>query len=485
MNKSINNFDNVKNQVEKLNINEESQTLHSAKLRNIFNTNNLNIPSLGLSKKNINSNLLIAKQNNMNQCIFSNKEIKKHINDEDKNLTLNNNKNLINKITVPIDNKINIYRNRLLINNTIINKDRISFSENKKKSELKEESTNTYNNYLYLQDINESDTLNYRNPIINSKGRFKRGINYNTESKKILKTNNYYNNFSIANEKEKEKEKEKKHFNNKNKNYFSQRNMLITNIDKSPSHNISPKSAVRDILIDNSNIISVEETNKNRLKYYIDMYNYHLIQSIIQNKSNYFNMKNTNIFPFQLFKFNNNNNLNNFYNNINVNSFSIRELYRYMNRDNFLSHSNFKKNKKTQKKKKKKSFELKTAKNNNKINIKKKFNLTNLQYDLDIEKNKNKLDDLLPRKKLLNLNIIKKTKNLKNDELLYFKRNKIVGNYFQNLLRKNKNKNCIKDDILEIGLINSSPKLKIGKKKGINDLNENKDRNKKTELTKI
>ena len=136
-----------------------------------------------------------------------------------------------------------------------------------------------------------------------------------------------------------------------------------------------------------------------------------------------------------------------------------------------------KKNKNSHKKKKKQSFELKAIKNNIKVNIKKKCNLTNLQYDFDTEKNKNKLDNLILRKKYTNLDTYKNIKN--DDEFQYFKRKKFVGNYFENLIRRNKNN--IKNDILEIGLINSSSQVKIGKSKE-NDLNE---KNKQSELTKI
>ena len=476
MSKNIVNNDD--NKLEKTKFNKEIQTIRSAKLRNNFNAKNLNIPQLDLNKNLINNNLIISKENNRNKCIFSNNEIKKHINDEDKNLTLNNNnENLINKITIPFDNKIKNYRNRLLINSINSIKDRIYYSVNKKKKEvnkeLKEESTNTYSNNIFLQDINDSNSLSPGELLINSKGRFRNNIINDTQNKRFLKTRNNFKNYFIPKEKE-------NFFKKNNKNYFSQSNMLITNIDKTPTHNNSVKSNVRDIVIDNSNIKNYEEANKNRLKYYIDIYNYHLIQSIIQNRSNYFNMKNTNIFPFQLFKYinkNNDFNINGFLYNINANSFSIRELYRNMNKENYASHSNFKKNKNSHKKKKKQSFEFKAIKNNIKVNIKKKCNLTNLQYDFDTEKNKNKLDNLILRKKYTNLDTYKNIKN--DDEFQYFKRKKFVGNYFENLIRRNKNN--IKNDILEIGLINSSSQVKIGKSKE-NDLNE---KNKQSELTKI
>ena len=205
MSKNIVNNDD--NKLEKTKFNKEIQTIRSAKLRNNFNAKNLNIPQLDLNKNLINNNLIISKENNRNKCIFSNNEIKKHINDEDKNLTLNNNnENLINKITIPFDNKIKNYRNRLLINSINSIKDRIYYSVNKKKKEvnkeLKEESTNTYSNNIFLQDINDSNSLSPGELLINSKGRFRNNIKNDSQNKRLLKTRNNFKNYFIPKEKE-------------------------------------------------------------------------------------------------------------------------------------------------------------------------------------------------------------------------------------------------------------------------------------------
>ena len=257
-------------------------------------------------------------------------------------------------------------------------------------------------------------------------------------------------------------------FNKINKNYYSQSYMLT------PNNNNSKLDYIRDILLDN-NIKSCNEINKNHYKYYTNLYNFNLAQSTLQNKGFFFNIKNMSNLPFQ--KTNNNNipNFNNelkinsyFYNlnNVNnINNFSIRELYRNLNSENYSSYSHLiNKNKKNNKKKRaKKSFEYKINNNNNNNNIsKRKFNLTNLQYDCKSAKNKYAYENLFLTKRYTHLNFYKNIKSDLKGEYHCFKRKKNIGNYFQNLLKK-KNINDIKDDILDIGLINSSSQQKIGK----------------------
>ncbi len=127
---------------------------------------------------------------------------------------------------------------------------------------------------------------------------------------------------------------------------------------------------------------------------------------------------------------------------------------------------------KENKKKKKKTFEIKIKKEDIKYNTKKKFNLTNLQYEYQKDKNNIILDNTILRKKSLISNTFK---NKYDDK--YFKRKKILGNYFNNFFRKKDNniiKDEIKDDILDIGLTNSSSQIKINNKFNLNKENRNK-----------
>ena len=286
--------------------------------------------------------------------------------------------------------------------------------------------------------------------------------------------NNYLDNKEkINNIKEKEKEKDKNNNtidNNKLNNFFSK------------------SKYVNDVIIDNH---ITKNNHKPISKFSLDAYNYQIMQSIIQDRSNYFTIKNLNYFPFHYYGLNNNRyilndrndvNLNYYFTNVN-NNFSLRELYRDMNNANYLFLSPFKKNKEKKyikKKKKKKSVELKLAKpKENKDNYfsKKKFNLANVQYDMDkYKENKNKINNekTVLRKKTEKINLNNNNKDL---FLQYFTNKKSIGKLYDNIYRK-KNKNSIKDDndILETGLTNSSSQIKIKGNKGLNKYYENKNK---------
>ena len=494
MNKDVVNINiNIKNnqnkENEKIKINQEiNQKIYIA-----YKGDKTNIPPLILNHKYINDSKINNHDNKImesNKSIFSNMEIKKHINNEDSKYNRNYNihsakKMNIKNIIIPEDNKkkeLNFNMSLKKNINNIINNNKAFFSEKKKKKELKEQSTNTSNyNNLYLNDNYDNENL----CLLNSKDSFREEKNYNLLNKKCMKTsNNLYSNLYII--------ENPNLFNKNNKNCFSQSNMLITNINKNtPKNNFSKLNNIRDVIIDNNNIKSYEEINKNNYKYYADIYNYNMAQTPIQNKGNFFSMKNITFFPFQILNSNNNRNILNNNNELNINSFyynnnnfSIRELYRNLNSENYSSYSHLiNKNKKNKKKNIKKSYELKINKNNNN-NSKRKFNLTNLQYEFKQDKDINIYNNLFLTKRYTNLNFYKNLKKDTKNKYPYYKRKKIIGNYFENVLnKKNKNNNNINDDILEIGLINSSSQTKINKKNSLNYLIGNK--NKNIEIVKI
>ena len=465
----------------KIELNKENEIKKNIIINNLYKEDKTKIPSKIFKKKCINDLKFCKIIDYNNKCLFDNKEIKKYINDEDKKLHRKNNINSAKKINIKNIKNIKIFENnkknalnnnkslpyKVLNknNNDLIDDRKITFSEKRSKIELKEQSTNTSNNYLILNDINNDNDNNLYsiNPTICPKEQLREENNY-LNNKQFMKTNNNINKYLCS-------IKNLNIFNKINKNYFSQSYMLT------PNNNYSKLDYIRDILIDN-NIKNSNEINKNRFKYYTHLYNFNLAQSILQNKGLFFNMKNTNNLPFYIVKTNNNNNnlnfnnelnINNYFCNLNnlnnINNFSIRELYRNLNNENHSPHSHLNnKNKKNNKKKRiKKSFEYKIKKNNNN-NSKRKFNLTNLQYDYKSDKNKYPYENLFLTKRYTHFSFNKNIKNDIKDEYHYFKRKKSIGNYFENLLKK-KNINDIQDDILEIGLVNSSSQQKIEKKK--------------------
>ena len=428
----------------------------------------------------------ILKENNfsLNRCIFSNIEIKKHIKDnKNDNIDGDNNLNLSDKmINLKYMNNSYYSKNRNYKNNNSLNiykniiSKNSSYSPYKNRNESKDDSLIKHSNNLLFQEIKE-DKLYVTTPKICSKGSFRINKNFfNPDNKKLklLKINDEIN-----------IETKKTQNSNTNK----------------PNNFIFPKTKViNDILIDNNTIRTNYLENKKKSNLYLDVY-YHIIKSIIQKKGNFFGNKKINYLPFQLYKFTHTRNnlydkdeikINNYYNNINNNNFSLRELYRTMNNDNYFFYSPFKKNKNKKiktKKKEKKSFKLKIIKNDiekSQENSKKKtFNLKNLQYDFykSNQDKKFEFDKTILRRKNIYLNKYINLKNKDDDYLQFFKTEKIISNLYDSIFRKKNNiKN--KKDILENGLTNSSSQIKINNKNGLNKYIENKNLRNKIQISK-
>lgn len=448
-------------QIEKNYFNKRNR-IQSTKMRDHLTRIKINVSPIKQSKDNIIENRKLSlkeKPNQMSRCIFSNVELKKYINEE-------NNQN--NKSNNSLNNSRNIIS------------EQISFSEDSgNKKEMKEDSIKSHGNNPFYER-----NFYITTPKIWSKGSFKTKKNifkYENKKFKLLKKNKQNNYLETKEKINIIKEKGKDKINN--------------TIDNNLSNNFYLKSKyVNDVIIDNHIIQSNEEPSKKYSNFCIDAYNYHIMQSIIQDRSKYFTIKNLNYFPFQYYRLSNNRyvlndrndiNLNYYFTNVN-NNFSLRELYRNMNNENYLILSPFKKHKGKKyfkKNKKKKSVELKLSrqKDNKDNNIsKKKFNLANVQYELDKNKeNKNRLeiDKTVLRKKTEKINLYNNNKDL---FLQYFTNKRLIGKLYDNLYgNKNNNKNNIKDDdILETGLTNSSSQIKINGNKGINKFFDNKNKNK-------
>ena len=332
------------------------------------------------------------------------------------------------------------------------------------------------NNSLFQEII--EDKFYITTPKICSKGSFRINKNFfspDNKKLKLLKIND-----EIYNETKKNQN------NNTNK----------------PNNFTFPKTKViNDILIDNNNIRTNYQENKKKSKLYLDIYNYHIIKSIIHKKGKFFENKKINYLPFQLYKFRNNRNIlynkdeiniNNYFNNINNNNFSLRELYRTMNDENHFFYSPFNKNqnkKNNKKKKEKKSCKLRIIKRDIEKNIennkKKIFNLTNLQYDFDKSNQEKKFEFVKTIRRRKNINLNKKINlgNKNDDYLQFFKIEKIISNLYDNIFKKNNNiKN--KKDILENGLTNSTFQIKINNKNDLNKYIENKNLKNKIQISK-
>ena len=486
----------VNDQKENIELSKQNEIIKPEKIKTKSSGKKNNMLRFKLSKKHLTNKLLSHCR-----CIFSNIEIKKYIKNQDINKMndqidkekASKKNNNINDFSFSNSNSNNNNRSKSLNDSKNKKQNNISFSEYNNKKELKEQATNTYSN-LNINATNDNNNNNNENnnndndanniynstPKINSKRNFNKEKYYHIldNNKKEFKKHN--NQLNEKNEKYNIVDINLKPINKRTINMCTQSKMLITNLEKNSAKNIfSDSKYIKDILIDNNNIQNYNEMNKNqyKLNFYNDIYNYNIIQSILQNKSNFFNIK---LFPFNTRNMLNDNNV--LYMN-NFNSFSIRELYRNLNNCNstYSSHSPLgNKNKRNNRKKKvKKLFELKISKedNDNNNNIKKKFNLTNFEYQL----NKKKLvfENMLLNKKKTNYNDFKH-----KHEDKYFKRKKIKGNCFNNFLKKKDDNIIIKDDILDIGLTNSSSQIKIFNKHNLNKIIDNKNNKNKIAITK-
>ena len=340
-------------------INTKDKRIKSTKIKYKINRVKVEFFPLTISEKNLNNNSF-KKDNNINKCTFSNKELQKHINNKYDGYTLkklNGTKN----ISMSKNNKNRKIRNKTLNNNDNIIVTHLSYSPNKNKRELREKSTNTDN-------INTSlnNNLYISNPITNSNGSFTEEKRKYIKNKRLIKTNynSYFNLNKFFFQKLKQPNLEKK------KN-LTQTNLIMTDINKTPENSILNQNCPKEIL----------DENHNYIKLYNELYNYYLVQSLIQNKSNFFNIKKNNLMPFNYNKSRNitsknieiniNNNL------INESGLSIRELLRNINYDNYSINSS----KNNKKNKLKKSLELTICKKTNIDECKKKINLKNLQYE--------------------------------------------------------------------------------------------------------
>ena len=392
-----------------------------------------------------------ALNNNVNK-LFSNDEIIKYINKNIDKITETEgndyfSKNKENKlITIITNNRDGLYETyEKLIEN---NKNQI-YPKYKHSIEVKEESTNTCfnenNNYPEL------DNLKFNSFELNKNNR---------QDGKIfqLKTTVHKNNNFID-------------FNDNHDNIF---NKTQNKEFKKKSNNIINISI-------NNNINFNSETNKN--KYYLDLFNFRLIQSFIQNRSNYFKLKNKNIFGLYPTHYQTPDNFSFLLNakiGIDNMKFSLREIYRNLNNNKpafNLFQLNQKKKKKIQKKSKNKTYDKKYEETNN-INDKKSlYKLMNVQYDLDNyyksktkDKNKNKifLESIFPEKDSKDINNKKKDEN--GNEIQNSKYLKTSTNFSRNIF-KQKFK-YFKDDILEKGLTNSNSRIKSIKKTHSNKINK-------------
>jgi len=392
-----------------------------------------------------------ALNNNVNK-LFSNDEIIKYINKNIDKITETEgndyfSKNKENKlITIITNNRDGLYETyEKLIEN---NKNQI-YPKYKHSIEVKEESTNTCfnenNNYPEIDNLK-----------LNS---FELNKNNRQEGKIFqLKTTVHKNNNFID-------------FNDNHDNIF---NKTQNKEFKKKSNNIINISI-------NNNINFNSETNKN--KYYLDLFNFRLIQSFIQNRSNYFKLKNKNIFGLYPIHYQTPDNFSFLLNSkigIDNMKFSLREIYRNLNNNKpvfNIFQLNQKKKKKIQKKSKNKTYDKKYEETNN-INDKKSlYKLMNVQYDLDNyyksktkDKNKNKifLESIFPEKDSKDINNKKKDEN--GNEIQNSKYLKTSTNFSRNIF-KQKFK-YFKDDILEKGLTNSNSRIKSIKKTHSNKINK-------------
>ena len=392
-----------------------------------------------------------ALNNNVNK-LFSNDEIIKYINKNIDKITETEgndyfSKNKENKlITIITNNRDGLYETyEKLIEN---NKNQI-YPKYKHSIEVKEESTNTCfnenNNYPEIDNLK-----------LNS---FELNKNNRQEGKIFqLKTTVHKNNNFID-------------FNDNHDNIF---NKTQNKEFKKKSNNIINISI-------NNNINFNSETNKN--KYYLDLFNFRLIQSFIQNRSNYFKLKNKNIFGLYPIHYQTPDNFSFLLNSkigIDNMKFSLREIYRNLNNNKpvfNIFQLNQKKKKKIQKKNKNKTYDKKYEETNN-INDKKSlYKLMNVQYDLDNyyksktkDKNKNKifLESIFPEKDSKDINNKKKDEN--GNEIQNSKYLKTSTNFSRNIF-KQKFK-YFKDDILEKGLTNSNSRIKSIKKTHSNKINK-------------
>lgn len=387
--------------------------------------------------------------------LFSNDEIKKYINDNDKsNIKKGNdyfpkkmkNRNMKN-------NNHGIYGT--LIMNKKCNKD---FLLNGNKI-FKEESTNTYNTYINNYESENKNLDSFDSNKINLNPNSKRSI-----FKDKTPPNKRINNFI---------------FNDNTKMFDGNK---INEIKRKVNN-------IYNLSIEN-NINFNQERNNNNIKNYMELYNFHLLQSLIQNRSNLFKLKNNSLFSKKNLKNPRSINLSLFLNNTNIyseNKLSLRELYRNLNDDklalNILKINSIKKN--SQSKKRKKTFDIKNKMHNDIFGRNTNHNkLMNVQYNLDgfykkgrnRNKNRNSIfQKTFFEKSIYNINNnIFKSENTseKKSEYQSRKYRKTTTNFYHNEF-SNQIK-TMKDDVLGKGLSNSPPYIKNIPKCHLNKIKNNR-----------
>ena len=378
--------------------------------------------------------------NNTGDSIFSNVELKKHIND--------NNKINIHKGTDYLIRKFeNRNNNELIGDNNTSNYNKGSKIVNKK--ELKEESTNTFFNYI---NINENNKYEYETQGIISLD----SNSNNTREMQIIHP------------------KTSLHNSNNNNINLGEYGKVLQNDTK--NNLASNSNNIKNISFNNT-IIFNKEANKNNNNFFLELYNFNLLQSIIQKRSVFLDFKKKNLFGTQVQKSAKPINLTLFLNQQNNNKLSLRELYRNLNKQNdSFNLLRIKLKKKNKMKKKRIATNDSNSVKKQKIIFERnnKYNLMNVQYNLNkTDKNKYKKMNNIFQKTLFSKRIpiinnqISKIKNKKENQNKNFMKTSIN---FQNNLFKKKNQQFIYDE-LDKGLTNSSSQIKTFLNKHLKKLN--------------
>ena len=235
-----------------------------------------------------------------------------------------------------------------------------------------------------------------------------------------------------------------------------------------------------------NNIYNLSIDNNNNIKNYMELYNFHLLQSLIQNRSNLFKLKNNSLFSKKNLKNPRAINLSLFLNNTNIyseNKLSLRELYRNLNNDKLalkiLKINSIKKNDKN--KKRKKTFDIKNKMHNNFFDRNKNHNkLMNVQYILDgfykKDRNRNKNRNNIFQKTFFEKRISNINNNiLKSENKSEYQNRKYIKtstNFHHNEFSKRFK--TLKDDVLDKGLSNSPPYIKTIPKRHLNKIKNNR-----------
>ena len=448
-------MDNSKNMVSNCSLNsnkEKSIHLNEQKNDKIFSKNNIKLKkikanSFGKDEKKYKIYNKRRILNNRGNSLFSNVEIKKYINET--------NKSSINKGSDYLPRKI-INRNDFNIKDMIIRSLKVQNNYNnesptKNKKELKEQSTNTYFNDFSNNNY-ESDTQRMNSLDTNKN---------NNQEHNIIKpktTNNKANIYINCSD-------NIEHINNSNNNKQIKIQTNNRLIKTKPNY-------VNNVSL-NKNINFNNESHKINYKYYLELYKFHLLQAMIQNKSHLFNLRNNNFFKTNSKTTKNPSdiNLSSFFKRTNKNKISLRELYRNFNKEN--NFFNMMKNSP------KKIIKIKTYDGKKMNKVKELFNKTNyskhklmnVQYNLDINV-KNRLNEINKTffvKRVLKINK-KNMKDNNKDEIQTKDYIKTMNNFHKNIFLK-KYKYIPKDD-LDKGLSNSSAEIKSFLKNTFKSINK-------------